>query len=274
MLKEEEKDKFITVKHLANAGDIIAVLAGLKEIHRKYGKKIIFYQWLNVQAQYYQGASHPILDSNGNMVCMNKTTFDMMKPLMLAQDYIEDFREWQGEKVHVDLDIIRNKLFVNMPFGMIQSWIMMAYPDMACDLSKSWLNVSASDKYKDKIIINFTERYRNTMISYFFLKEHQQDLVFTGTEKEYKAFCELWSIDVPRIELTNFLELAEYIKGCRFFMGNQSSGWNMANAMGVPRIVEMCQFAPNCQPFVGEYNYGFYHQDALQYYFNELKEKF
>lgn len=274
MLKEDKNKNFITVKHLANAGDIVAVMAGLKQVSQKLGKKIIFYQWLNVQAQYYQGATHPILDGNGNMVCMNKTTFEMVKPLMLSQDYIEDFREWNGEVVMVDLDIIRNKLFVNMPFGMIQSWVMFAYPDMACDLSKAWLNIQPSEKYKDKIIINFTERYRNTMISYFFLKEYQQDLVFSGTEKEHKTFCELWGIDVPRIELTNFLELAEYIKGCRFFMGNQSSGWNMANAMGVPRIVEMCQFAPNCQPFVGEYNYGFYHQDALEYYFNELKSKF
>lgn len=270
---EKFKD-FITVKHLANSGDIIAVMAGLKSISEKLGKKIIFYQWLNVHAQYYQGANHPILDDNGKMVCMNKFTFEMMKPLMLSQDYIEDFREWKGEKVMVDLDVIRNKLFVNMPFGMIQSWIMFAYSDMACDLSKNWVDIKPLKKYKNKIIINFTERYRNTMISYFFLKDYEKDIVFTGTEHEHKSFCSMWGIDVPRITLTNFYQLAQYLKGCRFFMGNQSMGWNLANAMGVPRIIEMCQFAPNCQPFVGEHNYGFYHQDALEFYFKELNEKF
>ena len=80
-------------------------------------------------------------------------------------------------------------------------------------------------------------------------------------------------LSIPRIELNNFLELTQYIKGCRFFMGNQSMAWNLANAMGKARIIEMCQFAPNCQPFVGEHNYGFYHQEALNYYFKYLTEK-
>lgn len=265
--------KSITVKHLANFGDIVAVMAGLKKVSESLGKKVVFYQWLDVQAQYYQGAVHPIKDDNGKMVCMNQTTFDMVKPLMLSQDYIEDFKVWKGERVHVDLDIIRNKLFVNLPHGAIQSWIMYAYPDMACDLSKSWIKVKPSRKYKNKIILNFTERYRNTMISYFFLKEHQEDLVFTGTEREHEVFCSLWGLSIPRIELNNFLELAQYIKGCRFFMGNQSSAWNLANAMGKARILEVCQFAPNCMPFYGEDNYGFYHQEALEYYFRLLNER-
>ena len=269
----DNSKKFLTVKHLANAGDIIAVLAGLKSVSEKLGMKVIFYQWIDVQAQYYQGATHPILDSSGKMVTMNKATFEMMKPLVMSQDYIEDFREWKGEKVILDLDIIRNKLFVNMPFGMIQSWIMFAFPDMACDLSKPWLKINPSDKYKDKIIINFTERYRNTMIPYFFLKEYQDKIVFSGTKHEHELFCQMWNLDVPKIEINNFLELAQYIKGCKFFLGNQSSAWNIANAMGTPRILEMCQFAPNCQPFVGEHNYGFYHQDALEFYFKELNEK-
>lgn len=266
--------KPISFKHLANFGDIVATMCGIKSICEQLGKRADIYQWLNVEAQYYQGAVHPVTSEEGKMVCMNKSVFEMAKPLIESQDYVNSYQEWKGEKVSVDLDIIRNKLFVNLPHGAIQTWIMLAYPDMQADISKAWIKVKASPKYKDKIIINFTERYRNTMISYFFLKEYQNEIVFTGTEKEHEKFCSLWGLSIPRIELNDFLELAQYIKGCRFFMGNQSSAWNLAIAMGKPSILEMCQFAPNCQPFVGTDNLGFYHQDALTHYFNYLSEKY
>lgn len=266
--------KPISVKHLANFGDVVAAMCGLKAVSENLGRKIDFYQWLDVQAQYYQGAVHPVLSDDGKMVCMNRTVFEMAKPLVESQEYINSFVEWRGEKVAVDLDIIRNKLFVNMPNGAIQTWLMLAYPDMAADISKPWIKVKSSPKYKNKIILNFTERYRNTMISYFFLKEYQADCVFTGTEVEHQKFCNMWGITIPRIEINDFLELAQYIKGCRFFMGNQSSAWNLAIAMGKPSILEMCQFAPNCQPFVGTDNLGFYHQDALTHYFEYLSAKY
>lgn len=262
-----------SVKHLANVGDLIASMCGLKSVARKLNRTVNLYQWLDVQANYYQGAVHPVTNSKGVQVCMNSKIFEMVKPLVESQEYINSFNVWKGEKVDVDLDIIRNKLFVNLPYGAIQSWVMIAYPDMAADISKPWIKVDASDKYKDKVILNFTERYRNTMINYFFLKDYQEHLVFSGTETEHSKFCNMWNIDVPRIPLNNFLELAEYIKGCRFLLGNQSSAWNIASAVGSPRIVEICQFAPNCQPFVGEDNFGFLHQDGLVYYFEYLFEK-
>ena len=68
-----DKKSTISVKHLANSGDVVSVMAGLRQVSKALGKKIIFYQWLNVEAQYYSGASHPILNDSGKMVCMNKS---------------------------------------------------------------------------------------------------------------------------------------------------------------------------------------------------------
>lgn len=264
------KTKTISLRHVVNGGDIIAAMAGMKSLYDKYNSKSIIYQQLNVRGDYYQGATHPLTDANGNMVCMNEDMFNLLKPLIESQEYIEVFKQWRGEKVHVDLDIIRNGLYSGMPNMMIQSWIMMAFPDMDFDLSQQWMFVDSDDTYKDKVIVNFTERYRNNKISYYFFKEYEDKLIFAGTTKEYLLFCNAWELDIPRLEITDFLQYAKFIKGCKFFLGNQSAAVNIAFALQHPRIVELCPFAQNYQPFVGKDNYGFYHQGALEYYFKKL----
>lgn len=267
----------ILFKHSCNTGDLIASLAGIKEVCGTLNEKAIIYQELNVAAQYYDGATHPVTASDGNMVCMNKPMFDMVSPLIKSQPYIEDFREYNGEKITVDFDRIRDRLdggaraFSNIPFGMIQSWVIFAYPDMATDLSKPWLSIGEPDPITSgKVILNFTERYRSTMADYSFLKKYESHLLFTGTKKECAIFCETWGLSVPYLEVDNFLELAKCIKGAKFLMGNQSANWNIANAMGTPRVLEMCPFAPNCQPFVGENNFGHFNTKGIMYYFERL----
>lgn len=255
--------------HRANAGDVISVMAGIKQVCKKLNEKAIFVQRLNWPGHYYDGAVHPVTHE-GEMVCMNKSIFDILRPLMLSQDYIEDFQVYENQKITIDLDVIRDKCFTNIPYGMIQSWTMLAYPDMACDLSKPWVNVEKQDLIKDKVVINFTERYRNETIDYSFLKKYEPHLIFSGTSKEYGLFYRKWGLDIPYLAVTDFLDLAQCVKGCRFFLGNQSFLWNLANAMSVPRILELSAMAPNCQPFIGEDNFGFYYTKAAQYYFERL----
>ncbi|MHA4791091.1 hypothetical protein, partial [Klebsiella pneumoniae] len=76
-----------------------------------------------------------------------------------------------------------------------------------------------------------------------------------------------WQLNIPRLEITNFLELAYALKESRFMLGNQSMNWNLAESLKTPRILEVCQYAQNCQPLIGEDSYGFFHQVGLEYYF-------
>jgi hypothetical protein len=282
-----------TVKHMANLGDVIASLAGLKKYYEITGKKIIFCQQLNVEANYYAGAVHPTTSNEGVQVMMNERMFEMMKPLLLSQEYIEDVVIFNGQKIDIDLDVIRSKVFVNMPQQAIQQWIMLAYPDLAADLSKAWISVdgvidisNCNFKYdslpttemtvnnlSDKIILNFTERYRNHIINYYFLKQYQTQLVFAGTENEKNIFCDKWGLDIPYLKINNFLQLAAIVKKSKFLLSNQSFLWNICEAMKTPRILELCQYAANCQPFIGEDSYGFYHQVGVEYYFEKLMNK-
>lgn len=267
--------KYCTVKHGCNLGDIIAALAAVKKFHEITQRQVIFCQMIDLKAAYYPGATHPTVNASGEMVCINQPMFDMVKPLIDCQEYIHEFVKYDGQPINLDFDTIRGKTFVNMPKMMIQSWLMYAFPDLAADLSKPWMKLPNKShpiqkKTRGKVIVNFTERYRNNMMDYFYLKNYAPDLIFSGTEREYWLFCNQWGLTIPRLEINDFLELAYALRGAKFLLSNQSFQWNLASALGVPRTLELCEYAPNCQPFVGEDNYGYYHQVGNEYYFKKL----
>jgi hypothetical protein len=267
--------KLISVRHNCNIGDLIASLAGLKGFYEENGSEFVYMQELDVDATYHTNYYHPT-QNNGKQVMCNKTMFDMIKPLVECQPYINKFVKFSGQKVVVDFVNIRGTIDVNIPHGAIQSWYSLAFPDLHFDISRAWIDVpraTLDKKLTNKILINFTSRYRNQFIHYFFLKEYEKDLLFTGTQKEHQEFCEKWNLNIPLLVVKDFLELAQIMQQSRFFLGNQSFCWNLNRAMNLPSILEMFPLAPNCIPFIGNHNYGFYHQKGVEYYFNYLIEK-
>src|SRR6185503_7957388 len=216
-------EMFTTVKHMANMGDIVASLAACKRYWEITGRRIMFCQYVDHPAAYYPGAVHGTVDSNGTMVTLNQTLFDMVRPLVESQPYIHSFVRYDGQRIDLDFDVIRGKTDVNMPHGMLSAWVMYAYPDLWCDLSKPWIILPEREdtdleKYvRGKVIVNFTERYRShAQLDYFFLKNYAPDLIFAGTEKEHWLFCNRWRLSIKRLEVSDFLEYAYALKACRF----------------------------------------------------------
>lgn len=267
-----KKNNTISYKHSINLGDLYSIMPGLKEINHKYGRKARLYQRINMPGHYYNGATHPTKDESGAEVTMNKNMFEMVKPLIEYQPYIDSFQLWKGEKIEVDFDKMRSN-HVGMPNGSINRWPFYLWPDMATDLSKKWFSVprKVDSRTKGKILINFTSRYRNHMISYFFLKEYHDRIIFTGTKEEYEFFIAEWDLKMPYLEVNDFLELAIAINSCKLFVGNQSSAFQIAEGLKVNRAVDLCSFAPNVIPH-GANGYDFYHQEAAEYYFKELSK--
>lgn len=267
------------IKHSVNPGDLIACMSSMKKFYDSTKRQVIVAQQIGMLAQYYQGASHPTLNNEGAMVCCNEQMWNMLKPLVESQEYIHSFEKYEGQPIDLDFNVIRGKTFVGLPNGMIQSWIVYAFPDLAYDLTKPWITLKekcpkhVKDQVKGKVLINFTERYRNATMDYYFLKNYAPDLIFAGTEKEHWIFCNQWQIDIPRLDIKDFLELAHALKEARFLLANQSANWNLAEAMKTPRILEVCSYAMNCSPFVGEDSYGYLHQLSVEYYFKVLYNK-
>ena len=234
---------------------------------------------VNVAGGYYAGAVHPTLDENGVQVTMNNLMFDMVKPLVEAQPSIERFEKFEGQNIDVDLDVIRGRTQVNMPHGMLAAWPFYAFPDLSRDLSQPWLTVpdlkkkSILKQVQGKVVVNFTERYRSQLVHYHFLKKYQNNLIFSGTDREHFLFMSKWGLNMPKLNIKNFLELAYALKNSIFLLGNQSMQWNICEAAKIPRLLEVCSYADNCQPWVGKDSEGYFYQEGLEYYFNEMFER-
>lgn len=259
--------------HQGSIGDVHSSIPAMKEYHRKTGKKIILYLAKDIKAFYYEGAMHPTMDSTGAQVMLNQQVIDMMIPLYKAQYFIEDCRVWNNEPVHIDLGKIR-ETFVNMPYHSLSKWYFYVYPDLACDLSKQWLTVPDNEKdlAKGKIIVTRSERYLNPAINYSFLKKYEKDVLFCGTELEYFIFKLRYGLDIERLIINDFLELAQAIKQCKFHITNQTQAAQLSEGQKIPRIVELCRFAPNVDT-IGENAFEFYAQEALEYYVKVLYDR-
>lgn len=272
-------------KHGCFAGDLIYALAGIKAICENNGQKAIIYQWLDQQGRLYEGAEHPY----GNSM-MNRYAFDMLKPLIEAQPYVESFNEWKGEKVMVDLDMLR-QVKSHMPYGNIVTWLPMVFGEMRPEYWKPWIDLKFEDKLvfyemdeniethfrgnplreklHDKILINRTSRYHGQWIDYFHLKKYEEKLIFTGTKEEYETFKHEWGLELPLLEVKDFYELAVAINSCKLFIGNQSMCFAIAEAMKAPRLLEVCDFAPNVHP-CGEGGYYFRVPELFEYWVDKL----
>ena len=256
--------------HAGSIGDVWASCPVIKKYYEKQGKKAIVYLVKDQRAHYYDGATHPTKNKDGELVMLNEQMIEMMKPLLLAQEYIEDVRIYNGEEIRVDLNKIR-ETFVGMPNFSINMWYFMVFPDLICDLSKDWFVVPETDKdlAKEKILINRTERYQNRNIDYSFIKEFEDNCLFIGTMREYNNFCINFDLNIKKLNVNSFLEYAQAIKQSKFYLSNQSQGFQIAEGIHHPRIIEWCEFAPNVIPN-GANGYPFLGQEALEYCFNYL----
>lgn len=263
----------VTFLHPGNIGDCWAAMPAMREYFKKTGKKAILYLEKDRQAEYYEGATHPTKNAAGVSCMLNQAMVDMMIPLLKEQEFLSDVKVWEEEPVSYNLGDIRDT-YVGMPSFSINRWYFYVFPDLACDLSQVWLDVPDSDKdlAKNKIIITRSERYRNERIDYSFLKPFEDELLFCGTMREYNNFCMQYDLNVRKLTINNFLDLAQAIKQSRFHISNQTQAWQLSQGLRKASILELCGFAPNCIP-IGEDCYDFFAQPALKYYFDLLYKK-
>lgn len=261
--------------HWGNIGDVHAAIPAMREMSRKTGKKIKLYLKADQPAEYYKGAVHPTKNAEGGFVCLNEKMIEMMIPLYKAQSFIDEVKIWEDEPIEWDLNAIR-WMNVGMPHTSINRWYFYIFPDFTCDLSKAWLDVPDTEKdfAKGKILINRTERYHaSDLIDYSILKPYEDDCLFIGTMREYNNFCMNYELNIEKVNVVDFLEFAQAVKQCKFYLGNQSQGFQLAEGLKVPRILETCISAANVTP-IGENAFDFITQLGLEYAFHNLNGTF
>lgn len=253
--------------HNGSIGDVWAAIPAIKKYYEFRKRKATLYLVNGQKAFYYEGATHPTTDpQTGDMVMLNEKMINMMIPLLKAQECIYDAKVWGNQPIQIDLNKMR-ETFVNMPYGDISRWQFYTWPELACDLSEVWLTAPGTERdfAKGKIIVTRTERYLNPHISYRFLKKYEKDILFCGTELEYQIFKLRFDLNIERLVVNDFLELAQALKQCKFHISNQTQAFQISQGLKIPRMLEVCSFAPNVIPY-GKNAYDFYAQEACQYY--------
>jgi hypothetical protein len=227
----------IRIKHSGNIGDLIYSLPAMRKASRLHGTQVELIMCINQPGDYPEG--HPL-----GAVMMNNKIAEMAFPLLATLDFVGLVSVTEDPKIECDYDFDRFRKIHHKYTGHISKWVMYVYPELTCDLSEP---IFIQGNKHDKIVFNRTQRYHGDNFDYLFIKKYGPDMIFVGLESEYNIIRK----KLPGMEyrpVSDFLEMAQLIKGSRFFIGNQSMAFALAEIMKVPRVVEVCRFAHNVIP--------------------------
>ncbi len=248
----------IHFKHSGLIGDIIYAIPAMLALAGE--RRIHLHLHINQKALYSKKMRH----YNKGKILTEKSV-DLITPLLLTHPSFETCDVYTNQSIDYDLDQFRKYPF-DYNTGHICRWYFLTY-GVSYDLGKPWLQVQPNQAFRDKIVIARSFRYRAPGISYSFLNKYP-NLIFVGLPDEYEDL----KTEIPKLALqpiNNFLELAQIIAGCRFFIGNQSSPFALAEALKVPRALEVYFECPNVIP-EGKDAYDFCYQPQFEKVIDQL----
>lgn len=164
---------------------------------------------------------------------VSKTEIEKLLPLLEGQG-LGEVALYKNNHIDIDLDDFRKG--GNTDRGDICLYYSRIF---ACDpcLDYPWLFVKPSNVFRGCVLVNRTLRYLNSGINYKFLAD-KSNVVFVGYPEEYAAFSKSCP-GMPHIQAINARQLASWIAGAKGFIGNQSFCFSLAEAMKVPRLLEI-----------------------------------
>ena len=256
--KTIDQKKELNFLHSGHLGDIIDSLALIKELSKTH-KCNLFIQ--ANKKSIANNSNHPA----GNFF-LNEKMVNKLLPLLKAQVFLNHVDVYTNENINIDLNLFR-EIYIKMNMASTRWYFHIT--GVHADLSSPYLTVDSHKEIKDKVIILRSLRRNNVLISYSFLKKYK-NLIFIGLEDEFNELKK----QVPNLgfyNCKNFLEMAQIIKGNKFFLGNITFGYCLAEAMKVPRLLECCHDGdlaavhPN-----GKNSYEFFFQDHFEKWFDYL----
>lgn len=245
-------DKTIHFRHSGLLGDIIYSIPAMLALAE--GRSIQLHLNIDQPTSYKKNMKH----YNKNKMLTEKT-IELLAPLLLSQPGFEVCDIYSSQRIDYNLDVFRKYPF-NYDAGNISRYYFYSY-GISRDLSIPWLTAPADLRYKDSIVIARSFRYRAPCISYGFLNQYT-DIVFVGLKEEFEDL----KTQLPGLKFqptNNFYDLARIIAGCKFFIGNQSFPFALAEGLKVKRVLELYFECPNVIP-AGEHAYDFCYQEQFE----------
>lgn len=251
-LNPELLNDAIHFKHFGLIGDIIYAIPAMQVLAQ--GRKIYLHLQINQKSLYKKGMKHQNKDK-----ILTERSVELLAPLILSQPGFAVCDILTDQRVDFDLDYFRKYPF-DYNKGHICRWYFQTY-GITADLGKPWLSAAPNSDFRNEIVIARSFRYRAPGISYSFLSAYT-DISFVGLKEEYEDM----KGQIPALKykaVNNFKEFAEVIAGCKFFIGNQSFPFAVAEALKVPRALEVYFECPNVIP-EGKDGYEFCYQPQFE----------
>ena len=247
-INDKLKKKEISFLHSGHLGDVINALPIIKEIS-KNSKCNLYLQTDKKLENDAIGYKH-----KGDHIYMNDRMVNMVLPLLKNQNFLNSVDKFNNEQIDVDLDLFRK---IPMNFNLDEVRWYFHLTGVHVDLSKQYLFADEHKRIKNKIVIMRSTRRKNNFINYKFLNNYE-NVIFLGLKDEYEDL----KLEIPKLEFydcKDFLEAAEIIKSSKFFIGNSSFGFTMAEGLKIPRVMESYPDFPVIYPN-GGHGYDFYFQ--------------
>jgi hypothetical protein len=249
----------VTFKHSGHSGDIIYSLPAIKALSR--GRPATLYLQPGQPAYFpSEMRPHPVGD-----VKLNAYMANALLPLLRIQPYLSAVEIYSGQSIDYDLDAFRD-VWLPTDRGHIARWYFWVY-GIAGDLSKPWLHISGYKSADNAIVLARSHRYQNGDLDFHFLNDFGE-IRFVGTRAEYEDMKRILP-NLKYVECNDFLCLAHVIRSARFFIGNQSFPYAIAEALKVPRVLEVYPYCPNVIP-EGENAYEAFFQPTFKYIVEQL----
>jgi hypothetical protein len=136
---------------------------------------------------------------------------------------------------------IRDQLIPRIEVDLPQChWECAALPGKA-DVTP-WLS-GIGKKHLADIVICKTDRHPGKL-DWNVLRQFAHKAIFLGFQDEHLAFASS-HFPVEFYKATDLVDLARVIAGAKLFVGNQCFGLALADAMSLPRVVEVWHDSPN-----------------------------
>ena len=217
-------------------------------------KNIELYLDLSQKSMYPKGHKH----YNGDKI-LTPNSVEFLAPLILSNPKFTICKAHDNEAIDYDLNEFRRYPF-DYRMGHICRWYFFTFA-VNYDLGKNWISVTKKEELSREIIISRSFRYRAPTIEYNFLAKFN-NISFIGLEDEYPDMKKVIP-NLKHIKVLNALDLAQTIAGCKFFIGNQSFSFAVAEAIKVKRVLEVCYETPNVIP-EGQNGYDFCFQPQFE----------
>ena len=252
--KINDKDQ-INFKHSGHLGDIVYALPVIKELSKSHTCNLYIHSDKPMPGYYM----HP----SGNVI-LSKKIILMFIPLLQKQDYLNKVDIWNEEEIDIDLDIFRD---IPLDFSFLSQRWYFHIAGVQTDLNQRFIDVPEHEHIKNKVVIVRSFRARNYFINYNFLEKYD-NLLFIGIREEYEDLKKSVK-NLEFYDVKDFYEMAQIIKSSKFFLGNQSFAYSLAESLKVPRLLEGNPDFSVVFP-VGDNAYDFFFQQHFELYFDKL----